>query len=107
MFREIPIYLGEDRESGKRCYLDTAKLRHHLHLIGGTGKGKTTAIHTLLHGILEHPHHKACVIIIDRMGNLSDEFLLWMASPYCPSYVRDRLVYIEPAREDLVCPCIP
>ena len=36
------------------------------------------------------------------MGNLSHELLLWMVSESCPESVRDRVVYIEPAREDVV-----
>ncbi len=74
----------------------------HWHLIGGTGKGKTTAIHTLLHQILLDAHQQPCVVLLDRMGNLSYELLLWMAShDYCTDEARDRLVYIEPARENV------
>jgi hypothetical protein len=104
---EIDIQLGTEVNTGRECIIPTRKLRQHLHLIGGTGKGKTTAIHTILHRILAHPHHQTAVFIIDRMGNLSDELLLWMASPFCPEYVRKRLVYIEPARAGLVCPLHP
>ena len=104
---EINIHLGTQVSTGRECIIPTQKLRQHLHLIGGTGKGKTTAIHTILHGILSHPRHQTAVFIIDRMGNLSDELLLWMASPFCPDYVRKRLLYIEPAREGLVCPLHP
>lgn len=74
----------------------------HWHLIGGTGKGKTTAIHTVLHQLLRDPLHNPCVVIIDRMGNLSFELLLWIASDFCPEDVRKRLIYIEPSREDVV-----
>lgn len=74
----------------------------HVHLIGGTGKGKTTAIHTMLHPLLSDPIRRPCVILIDRLGGLSRDLLLWMASPFCPPHVRDRLVYFEPAREDVV-----
>lgn len=74
----------------------------HWHLIGHTGKGKTTAIHTLLHKVLLDPGDESCVILIDKMGNLSFELLLWMASDFCTQDVRDRLVYIEPARENIV-----
>ncbi|MBW3541540.1 MAG: TraM recognition domain-containing protein [Planctomycetes bacterium] len=74
----------------------------HWHLIGGTGKGKTTAIHTILHQLLRDPVHEPCVVIIDRMGNLSFELLLWMASDFCTDDVRERLVYVEPSREDVV-----
>jgi hypothetical protein len=71
-------------------------------LIGGTGKGKTTAIHTMLHELLLDPTHDPCVIIIDRLGGLSFDLLRWMASEFCPTDVRDRLVYIEPARDGMV-----
>ncbi len=40
----------------------------HFHLIGGTGKGKTTAIHTMLHPLLMNPYERACFIIVDRHG---------------------------------------
>lgn len=74
----------------------------HWHLIGGTGKGKTTAIHTMLHGLLLDPLRQPCVVIVDRMGGLSFDLLRWMASEFCTEDVRQRLVYIEPAREDVV-----
>ena len=38
--------------------------------------------------------------IIDRLGNFSQELLLWMSSRFCPEAVRKRLVYIQAARED-------
>jgi hypothetical protein len=74
----------------------------HWHLIGGTGKGKTTAIHTMLHGLLMNPLEKSCFFIIDRLGNFSQELLLWMASRFCTRTIRDRLVFIQPSREDVV-----
>ncbi|CAK9076189.1 TraG-D_C domain-containing protein (Fragment) [Durusdinium trenchii] len=80
----------------------------HFHLIGGTGKGKTTALHTVLRPLLRDPTDRSAFIIIDRLGNLSQEMLLWMASPdFCTDYVRDRLVYIQPSREDVVLPFNP
>jgi TraM recognition site of TraD and TraG len=93
---------GKVRNTGNPFRLPRASFDTHWHLIGGTGKGKTTAIHTILHQILRDPTDEACVFIIDRMGNLSFELLLWMASEFCTEDVRDRLVYIEPAREDVV-----
>src|ERR1700733_13006253 len=74
----------------------------HWHLIGGTGKGKTTAIHTMLHGLLLDPLANDCWFILDRMGNLSYELLLWIVSDFCPEFVRERVVYIEPACEHVV-----
>lgn len=94
--------LGQRHGTKKPVWLPGASFDTHWHLIGGTGKGKTTAIHTMLHGLLLDPTHEPCVVIVDRMGNLSYELLLWMASDFCTQSVRDRLVYIQPSREDAV-----
>jgi hypothetical protein len=94
--------IGIDEDTGRRFYLPKSSFDTHWHLIGGTGKGKTTAIKTVLHQIMMDPLDRPCVVVIDRMGGLSHDLLLWMASEYCPPAVRDRLVYIEPAREDVV-----
>jgi cell division septum initiation protein DivIVA len=94
--------LGTLRGANKPFRLPRSSFDTHWHLIGGTGKGKTTAIHTILHELLLDPINESCVVIIDRMGNLSFELLLWMASDYCTDDVRERLVYIEPSREDVV-----
>ncbi|MCA8996508.1 MAG: type IV secretory system conjugative DNA transfer family protein [Planctomycetaceae bacterium] len=74
----------------------------HLHLIGGTGKGKTTALHTILQQLMDDPVDESAFFIIDRLGNFSFELLLWMASEYCPSDVRERLLYIQPSNEDVI-----
>lgn len=94
--------LGHDTAGSAPFHIPAHSLDTHWHLIGGTGKGKTTAIHTLLHGVLRDPLDPPCTIVIDRMGGLSLDLLRWIASPFCPSYVRERLVYIEPARDDVV-----
>lgn len=96
------LLLGHTVEDRTPFYIPTDSLDTHWHLIGGTGKGKTTAIHTLLHGVLRNPLQPPCVFVIDRMGGLSFDLLRWIASPFCPSYARQRLVYIEPARDDVV-----
>lgn len=96
------IHLGQDLKTGADIHLPIEALRTHLHLIGGTGKGKTTAIHTMLQPLLSNPFQKASFIIIDRLGNFSQELLLWMSSRFCPDHVRERLVYIQGAREDIV-----
>jgi hypothetical protein len=93
---------GHDRETRKRIELPVKALDTHLHLIGGTGKGKTTALNTILSALLTAPFLGASFFIIDRLGNFSQELLLWMASHFCTQDVRDRLVYIEPAREESV-----
>lgn len=94
--------IGTDQEAGRRLYLPKSSFDTHWHLIGGTGKGKTTAIKTLLHEIFIDPLDQPCVVVIDRMGGLSHDLLLWMASEYSPPAARERLVYVEPARDDVV-----
>src|SRR5438270_7028061 len=96
------VLLGRDRVTGRKVHVPKKSFDTHWHLIGGTGKGKTTAIHTMLHSLLLNPVDADCWFILDRMGNLSHELLLWMASDFCTEDVRQRLVYIEPAREDVV-----
>jgi len=94
--------LGEDLDTKQSFYLPKSSFDTHWHLIGGTGKGKTTALHRMLREIMLDSSSKPCMIIIDRMGNLSAEMLLWMSSRFCTQQVRDRLVYVEPARQDVV-----
>jgi hypothetical protein len=72
-----------------------------MHYIGGTGKGKTTMIESFLHQLLMSLVFSAH-LIFDRLGGLSQSLLMWVASPYCPPWVRERVIYIDAAREDVV-----
>jgi hypothetical protein len=94
--------LGRDHDTADDVRIPVDAFRTHFHLIGGTGKGKTTAIHAMLHPLLLDCREKACFVIVDRMGNLSNELLMWMASGYCTDAVRRRLVYIQPSREQSI-----
>lgn len=96
------IVLGNDVESGDRIHIPIEALAQHLHIVGGTGKGKTTALLTILHGLMTAPGDDACFIIIDRMGGFSHDLLMWFSSEFCPRDVRERLLYVKPAREDVV-----
>jgi TraM recognition site of TraD and TraG len=96
------VFLGHLRGNGAEFSIPGDAFKTHFHLIGGTGKGKTTAIHQLLRPLLMDRHPPAAFFIIDRLGNLSWELLLWMSSKFCPEHVRERLLYIEPSREDVV-----
>jgi hypothetical protein len=96
------VFLGHDMGTGGEVYFPAGALETHLHMVGGTGKGKTTAIQTLLHPLLADHRNRSCFFIIDRLGNFSQELLLWMCSRFCPRHVRDRLVYIEGANESAV-----
>ena len=56
----------------------------------------------MLHNLLMNPLEKSCFFVIDRLGNFSEELLLWMSSDFCTPQIRDRLVFIQPSREDVV-----
>jgi hypothetical protein len=94
--------LGHLHNTQEPFRLPTSSFATHWHLIGGTGKGKTTAIQTMLHGLLLDPRDEPCIVIVDRLGGLSFDLLRWIASDYCTDDVRRRLVYVEPAREEVV-----
>lgn len=95
------IFLGQEHETRQNVWVPSHSFGTHWHIIGGTGKGKTTAIETVLHQILLDVCF-ASHFIFDRMGNFSQSLLLWIASPYCPQWVRDRVIYIDASREDIV-----
>ncbi len=96
------IELGVNRETGKTVTIPKDAFATHFHLIGGTGKGKTTALHTILKPLMTDVVDPSCFFVIDLLGNFSEELLLWISSPFCPQEVRDRLIYLEPSREDVV-----
>jgi hypothetical protein len=104
----LPIRIGADQESGDPIILPPDLFRTHFHLLGATGSGKTNAIHVMLRPILATPRPKCALFLIDPIGNLSDDLLKWIADErLCPDHVRQRLVYIEPARDDAVLPFNP
>src|ERR1041385_6161342 len=96
------ITIGKLHGTKKRLRIPHSSFDTHWHLIGGTGKGKTTAIITMVIGLLLNPYYRPCIVIVDRLGGLSFDLLLWMSSPFCPEHLRRRLIYVEPAREDVV-----
>ena len=105
---KLPLRLGVDlRNARQPVFVNPDGLSRHLHLVGQTGTGKTTSIQTLLRRLLCEPRKKCCLFVIEPMGNLSFDLLRWISSRKCPQHVRDRLVYIEPAREDVVMPFNP
>lgn len=102
------IQIGRDLETGEDISLHSDVLRTHLHLLGATGAGKTTAIKTIVRQLLLAPREKCSLFLVDPMGGLSRELLLWIANErYCPEHVRRRLVYFEPARDESVLPFNP
>lgn len=104
----LPVKIGVDLNNHKEpVRLNPEWLSRHLHIVGATGAGKTVSIHALLRPLLMEPRKKCCLFVIDPMGNLSFDLLRWIASKNCPEHVRRRLVYIEPANEDVVTPFNP
>lgn len=105
----LPIRLGTDLDTNEPVILPPEAMARHIHLPGATGGGKTVALHTLLRPIMSEPRkrRRASVFIIDPIGGLSRDTLMWIASPKCPQHVRDRLVYIEVADNAHVVPFNP
>lgn len=103
------IFLGRDRDTNAKTHLDSEQLRTHMHMIGATGAGKSTAILAMLRPLLwATGENKSCIFLIDPLGNLSNDILTFMAHPdYSTDQIRERLVYIEPARDDVVMPFNP
>ena len=101
--------LGTDLRTNRKIYLHSDQLRTHVHLVGATGTGKSTALLTLLRRILMKTRGDMCsLFLIDPIGNLSRDLLGWMVNErICPQHVRDRLVYIESAREEIIMPFNP
>ena len=101
------INLGK-LDNGKPLEFSDEKFSRHLHLIGTTGAGKTTALHTIFHDLLKTPYNKACMFIVDPLGGLSRDFLMWASDKlHCPNFIRKRVVYIEPANDEAVIPFNP
>lgn len=104
----IPISIGTDPETGEQIPLSPDLFRTHFHCVGATGSGKSNAVQVILRSILATPRPKCALFLVDPMGNLSSDLLKWIASDrLCPPHVRERLVYIEPARSDVVMPFNP
>ncbi|KAA1258582.1 AAA-like domain protein [Rubripirellula obstinata] len=105
----MTILLGQDIETGETIHLDPDVLAKHMHLIGATGSGKTTAIHTMLQSLmLDTGEDKCCLFVIDPMGGLSRDLLRFISDErLCPGHVRRRLAYFEPSNPDFVCPFNP
>ena len=87
--RHTPAVLGHtDAGPTRQVLLQMADLRHHLHLCGATGTGKTT---TLLRLALADIHAGRGVAVIEPRGDLIRDLLDRM-----PAEAADRLVLIDP-----------
>ena len=105
----IPIRLGERVSDKEEIRLNRDDLQTHMHLIGATGAGKTSALHTILRCLmLDTGPARSAMFILDPMGNFSIDLLRFIAHPtFCTQEVRDRLLYIEPAEDSVIMPFNP
>ena len=103
----MKFLLGTDRNTQKKLYVSDTSLRTHLWGMGATGTGKTVAFHSIVRQLMCDPFNRSCFIVLDRLGGLSEDFLTWVASPYCPPFVRERFLYINVAKEDRVATFYP
>ncbi|UED88604.1 type IV secretion system DNA-binding domain-containing protein [Streptomyces profundus] len=82
--------LGHSDAGPRRAIaLPTHAARHHLHLMGATGSGKSTLI---THLALDDARHRRGLIVVDPKGDLVTELLERL-----PEDCADRLVLIDPA----------
>ena len=91
------LTLGRDRDTGDRVEIPVDAFRTHVHMPGATGKGKSTAILTLLQQLLLDWREPACHVVVDFLGGLTHDVLMWMSSRYCTPQARDRLVLLRPS----------
>lgn len=99
----IPIRIGHEIESGKSTFLESIMLALHLWIVGMTGSGKSETIKTILSQRLMNNDPSVAMFVVDPLGGLSNDLLNFFAHPtLCTDDLRDRLVYIEPARTDQV-----
>lgn len=80
--------LGRAELGGHAVGLPIGDARQHLHVLGSTGSGKTTA---MCHLILDDIHAHRGVVVIDPKGDLAADLL-----DRLPADLADRLVLIDP-----------
>ena len=90
------ITLGKHRETGARVELPVSAFATHVHMPGATGKGKSSAIFLMLKQLLLDWRNPHCHVVVDFLGGLSNDLLLWMSTDRCSAQVRDRLVLFRP-----------
>ncbi len=103
----LPVQLGTCLDSDDPVFLNRDGMSRHLHACGATGSGKSVSLNALLRPIMEEPSRKATVFVIDPLGGLSRDLMLYMASPKCPEHVRKRLLYIDASSDKHVLPFNP
>jgi hypothetical protein len=76
---------------GRRLAISVTDSRHHTHLVGPTGSGKSVLLHHLIMGDIRA---RRPVVVIDPKGDLVDA----VVASLDPTTARNRLVLIDPAQ---------
>jgi hypothetical protein len=84
--------LGRAQVGGQSIALPVADARHHIHLVGKTGTGKSTL---LLNLICDDLHAGRGAVVIDPRGDLVEDIL-----DRIPASRADRIVLIDPAQDN-------
>lgn len=105
----LPMRIGRRWSDGEILRLSRDIFRTHCNLVGATGTGKTSAMHTILRALmLDSGKDESAIFIFDPLGNFSNDLLKFLVHPkYCTQRVRERFLYIEPARRNTVLPFNP
>lgn len=105
----MPLRIGRRWSDGELLRLTRDIFRTHCNLVGATGTGKTSAMHTILRALmLDTGKDESAMFIFDPLGNFSNDLLKFIAHPkLCTDRVRERFLYIEPARPNAILPFNP
>ena len=105
----LPLRIGTRWSDGEILRLSRDVFKTHCNLVGATGTGKTSAMHTILRALmLDTGIDESAMFIFDPLGNFSNDLLKFIAHPkLCTQRVRDRFLYIEPARPNVILPFNP
>jgi hypothetical protein len=76
---------------GRRLAISVVDSRHHTHVVGPTGSGKSVLLHHLIMGDIRA---RRPVVVIDPKGDLVDD----VVNSLDPATARGRLVLIDPAQ---------
>jgi hypothetical protein len=82
--------LGHAQATGRPVALAVADRRHHIHMPGITGAGKTTALAQLA---LQDITQRQATLVIEPKGDLVDDL-----APRIPASHRDRISWLDPTR---------
>src|SRR5689334_15985686 len=106
---ELPFWFLMNRKpKPDALYLPLPVRREHMHIVAGSGHGKTQTLQHLLvtHDLMEVAQGRRSVVVIDSQGDLITKILhLAEFSPRIYGGLSERLIYIDPT-DILNPPCL-